>query len=226
MSSEKASKSGISLQTLLISSLSAVAAAIVVPLFWERGSLIATAVTPIVVAVVSELLNRPAKAIGTVTPKVVARRPARQPTAVGPPEPAPPPTRDDPFGLYEPARAQRRFPLKLAVITGLVAAVLGAGAVTIAELTVFGHQIGDSGRSTGLLGGQSREHKATPTPTATPSASSTPTATATPTATPSATATPTPTATPSAPPTEAPAPLQETPTAPPEETPAAPTPTP
>ncbi|MDX6585158.1 MAG: hypothetical protein QOI10_4342, partial [Solirubrobacterales bacterium] len=41
---------GLSLQTLLISSLAAVAAAIVVPMFWERGSLFATAITPIIVA--------------------------------------------------------------------------------------------------------------------------------------------------------------------------------
>ena len=39
------------------------AAAIVVPTFWERGSLLATAITPIIVALVSEALNRPAKVI-------------------------------------------------------------------------------------------------------------------------------------------------------------------
>ncbi len=32
-------------------------------MFWERGSLVATAITPIVVALVSEALNRPAKVI-------------------------------------------------------------------------------------------------------------------------------------------------------------------
>jgi hypothetical protein len=56
---------GLSLATLLISSLAAVAAAIVVPMFWAKGSLVATAVTPVVVALVSELLNRPAKVIQT-----------------------------------------------------------------------------------------------------------------------------------------------------------------
>jgi hypothetical protein len=74
VSPEKDEKSGgISLQTLLISSLAAVAAAVVVPMFWERGSLIATAVTPIIVAIVSEALNRPAKVITAAAPRVTRR---------------------------------------------------------------------------------------------------------------------------------------------------------
>ncbi len=74
MSREPEAKSGgLSFQTLLISSLAAVAAAVVVPMFWERGSLIATAITPIIVALVSEALNRPAKVITPVTPRVTRR---------------------------------------------------------------------------------------------------------------------------------------------------------
>ena len=234
--------SGLSLQTLLISSLSAVAAATVVPMFWEKGSIIATAVTPIVVAIVSELLNRPAKVITAAAPKV-SRRSATgaalrspQPTGVGARgegpervarEPvrdggAPPWSRDpeDPFGLRSPEPRRRRFPLKLAVGTGLAAAVIGAGVVTASELTVFGHSIGHSGRETSLFGGKTAQHKSKPTPTPTP----TPSASATKTATPSATATPTPsaTATPSATPsaTETPS---ATPTPPPAAT-ATPTP--
>jgi hypothetical protein len=196
---------GLSLQTLLISSLAAVAAAIVVPTFWARGSLIATAITPIIVAVVSELLNRPAKVITQVTPKVTRRSAtgaalrSKQPSGVGArgagPEQLPPRRRDDPFGLYEPERPRRRSPLRIAVITGLLAAVIGAGVVTASELAVFGHQIGDSQRSTGLLGGKSRKADETPTPTATPTATATETATPEETATPTATETPTPSAT-------------------------------
>ena len=75
MSSEKEPQghSSLSIQTLVISSLAAVAAAIVVPMFWARGSLLATAITPIIVAIVSEALNRPAKVITSVTPKVTRR---------------------------------------------------------------------------------------------------------------------------------------------------------
>jgi hypothetical protein len=210
---------GISFQTLLISSLSAVAAAVVVPMFWERGSLIATAVTPIVVALASEALNRPAKVITAAAPRVTRRSAtgaamrSEQPTGVGARGAGPeqlPPRRDDPFGLYEDERPRRRFPVKLAVVTGLIAAVIGAGVVTASELAVFGHQIGNRERSTGLLGGSSG--RATATPTATPTATEQGTATPTATATEEATETPTPTATPSASAAPSMTPLQASPT--------------
>jgi len=218
----------LSLQTLLISSLAAVAAAIVVPMFWARGSLLATAITPIIVAVVSELLNRPAKVITAAAPRVTRRTATgaavrtRQPSGVGARGDGPeqlPPRREDPFGLYEPEKPPRkgRSPLRLAILTGLLAAVIGAGVVTASELAVFGHQIGNTKRETGLLGGKSNKTEATPTATATPSesATATPDETATPsateTATPEATATPnTATPTPQATATTPPAPAPPT----------------
>ena len=115
-------QSGLSLQTLIISSLAAATAAIVVPTFWQRGSVIATAFTPIVVALVSEALRRPADKITAVTPRV-ARRSAtgaavreEQPTGTGARGQGPEQvsrwgTEDDPFGLREPAKPRRRFPL-------------------------------------------------------------------------------------------------------------------
>jgi len=227
--------SSLSIQTLVISSLAAVAAAIVVPMFWERGSLLATAITPIIVAIVSEALNRPAKVITSVTPKVTRRSAtgaalrSEQPAGVGARGEGPeqvPPRREDPFGLYEDKRPRRRFPWKLAILTGLLAAVIGAAVVTASELAVFGHQIGDTKRSTGLLGGSSSE--STSTPTATPTATATEDATeeATETATPATkSASPTATVTPSVTASPTVAPQQATP--PPAETPpAAPTATP
>jgi hypothetical protein len=210
---QKSEKSGgLSLQTLLISSLAAVAAAIVVPMFWAKGSLVATAITPIIVAITSELLNRPAKVITAAAPRVTRRSAtgaalrSQQRTGVGArgagPERVPPQWGDekDPFGLRTPERAPRRraFPLKVAIMTGLLAAVIGAGVVTASELTLFGHQIGNSSRSTGLLGGKPSTSTPTPTPTATPTATGTPTATPSASATPTATPSPTPTPTASA----------------------------
>jgi hypothetical protein len=224
---------GLSLQTLLISSVAAVAAAVVVPTFWERGSLIATAVTPIVVAIVSELLRKPTQVVTAVAPKVYRRTPngtavhTKETAAVGgrrrdagaeqvaPVPPVPPGgiSEDDPFGLRAAQRPRRRFPLRLAVITGLIAAVIGAGVVTASELTVFSHSVGSSHHRTSLFGGatkksskdsntdkssssskekQGSQATATPTPTPTPTA----TATATPSATATAAATPSPSATP------------------------------
>jgi hypothetical protein len=197
---------GLSLQTLLISSLAAVAAAIVVPMFWERGSIIATAITPIIVAVVSEVLNRPAAAIKTAAPRVTRRTAtgaavrSRTPTGVGARGDGPeqlPPRRDDPFGLYAQERPRNRRPLKIALLTGLLAFVIGAGVVTASELALFGHSVGQSKRSTGLFGGHTTKSKATPTPTASPTETPAKTETPTPsaTATPTASATPTPSAT-------------------------------
>ena len=214
----KQDKGGLQLSTLIISSLSAVAAAIVVPMFWERGSLLATAITPIIVALVTEGLNRPTKAITKAAPRVVTRRTANG-TVVRTEQPAGVGARgakqervgrwgdeDDPFGLRAPERTRKRrgFPWKLGIITGLVAAVIGAAVVTASELAIFGRSVGHSDRSTSVFGGSSskQDEKETPTPTATPTESATeePTETATPeaTETPSATATPTVTVSPTA----------------------------
>jgi hypothetical protein len=76
MPDEKKERSGgLSLQTLLISAGAAVAAATIVPLFWEQGTLFATAMTPVVVALVSEALRKPVERVSAVAPRV-ARRPA------------------------------------------------------------------------------------------------------------------------------------------------------
>jgi hypothetical protein len=59
-------KSGLSVTTLMIASLSSLAAAIVVSRLWGAGTLIGAAMTPVIVALVSEGLRRPATVIGTV----------------------------------------------------------------------------------------------------------------------------------------------------------------
>ena len=154
------------------------AAAVVVPMFWERGSLLATAITPIIVAIVSEALNRPAKVITKAAPRVTRRTGtgaavrAEQPTGVGARGEGPERVsrwgdEDDPFGLRTPQRRRRRrFPWKLAITTGLLAAVIGAAVVTASELALFGHSVGHSDRSTSVFGGK----RASATPTATPTA--------------------------------------------------------
>jgi hypothetical protein len=226
VSPEQESKSsGISVQTLLISSAAAVAAAVVVPLFWERGSLLATAVTPIIVALVSEALNRPAKAITAVTPRVTRRSAtgaavrSEQPSGVGARGDGPERMwgpEDDPFGLRTPARGPRRPWWKLAVLTGLLAAVIGATVVTASELAIFGHSVGGSDRSTSVFGGSGRSTEEEATPTATPEESATEEPEEQTTPAPTVTTEPTPTV------SAAPSPFSATPTP----SAAAPTPTP
>jgi hypothetical protein len=218
MAQEKSS--GISIQTLAISAAAAVAAAVIVPMIWERGTLIATAMTPVIVAVVSEALRHPAEKITSATSSVV-RRPgsAGGPESFDPlaggergplpdPEPAGPSGGDDPFGLRERQPIRRHW--RLAVITGLVAFVVAVAALTLSELVFGGPATSDSGRTT-FFGGRDRsKDEATPTPapgetptaspeeaTPTPEATETPTETPPPTVTPGAPeATPAPTVTP------------------------------
>jgi hypothetical protein len=214
VASEK-QQGGLSITTLAISAMSAAAAAVIVPMIWERGTLIATAMTPVVVALVTEALNRPAKVVSSVTP--VRRERRRETVAHGraePFDPLPPHERaaapksrtDDPFGLRAPPRRHR---WRLAVLTGAAAFAIAVAALTMSELVFGGPATREGGRTTFFERGDNR----TATPTATPTATeeeatptATPTGEATPTATPTATATPgaTPTQAPLAQPTPAP----------------------
>ena len=211
MASEEKS-GGISIQTLAISAAAAVAAAVIVPMIWERGTLVATAMTPVIVALVSEGLRKPADRISAAT-KTVRR--SGTGLAVRDPdfEPLPPGERDvavsddDPFNLRGKPPVRRHW--KVALATGAAAFVIAVVGLTMSEL-VFGGPATKDGGSTTFFSGSSQE---TPTPTATPTATETPQATET--AEPSTTATPT--ATPA--PTETPAPLDAAPTPTPTATP-------
>jgi hypothetical protein len=178
---KKSGGGGLSLQTLLISATAAVAAATVVPLFWQRGTVIATAMTPVIVALVSEGLRKPVHHVSTVAPRVTRRsgtgaavrrfEPAAASTrdpervgarGVGPArfDPLPPHLRDDapgvrdddPFGLRKASRTPRPR-LKIALVTGALAFVIAAGVVTASELALFGGSV-SSDRRTSLFGGQ------------------------------------------------------------------------
>jgi hypothetical protein len=227
---EKGGGGGLSLQTLIVSSAAAVTAATLVPLVWQQGTLFATAMTPVVVALASEALRRPAERITAVTPRVTRRTATgaavrrfepdaartRRPDRVGARgdgperfEPLPAEVRgeapgrrsDDPFGLRAPGRT-RRPRLKLALATGLLAFLVAAAVVTASELTIFDGSVSGERGKTSLFGGaQSRDR--TPEPTATPEVTPAGEETPTPTATPEGEPTPTPT--PSATPTPAPA---------------------
>src|SRR5215208_8081541 len=70
---EQKTSGGLSLQTLLISAAAAVVAATVVPMIWERGTILATAMTPVIVALVSEGLRKPVETVSSVAPRVARR---------------------------------------------------------------------------------------------------------------------------------------------------------
>jgi hypothetical protein len=192
---------GLSLQTLAISACASVAAAIVVPLIWAAGTLFAAAVTPVVVALVSEALRRPVHTIRRVAPRVVRRTPPAAPAErhfepLDPMTPEGGVSRDDPYGLR---RAHRRPRWKVALITGVLAFVIAAAAVTASELTVFGGAVSGEKSRTSLWGGAPAKPSASPSPS--PAATASPAASATPSPSPVPTVTPTVTITPSVTPT-------------------------
>ena len=214
MASEEKS-SGISIQTLVISALAAVAAAVIVTMVWERGTLLATAMTPVIVALVSEALRKPAEKITAVNP--LATRRSATGAAVRDPEfdPLPasarvePAREDDPFGLRSKPRVTRHW--KLALATGAAAFAIAVVALTVSELVLGGPATREGGRTTFIR----ERDKATPTATPEATETAAPTETAEPTATPTVT----PEATETAAPTETPAPLEASPTPTPAATP-------
>ena len=138
--------------TLVIAAVSSVVAAILVGKIWASGTLWATAMTPVIVALVKEALERPAQRVREVS--VVGRRQSGEelvveevepPTAAGaPPEPAGYRT----YGI-------RRKHWKVAIVTGLLAFVLGALVLTVPEL-VAGRSITNGDRATTLFHGKAR----------------------------------------------------------------------
>ena len=222
MSREKSS--GLSVTTLLLASASAAAAALIVPLIWQKGTVVAAAVTPIIVSLVYEALKRPVERVSSVgvlrrTPSgTVVREPRERvpamaideraggrreepfdPLAAGRDErwgvaAAAP---DDPFGLRAPERRprRRRRPVLIALVTGLLAFAIAAVVVTASELAIFGDSVSRPQRTTFFGGAQSKAPAEKPKREAAP-AEGTPAPEATATPTPEAGSTPGPSPTP------------------------------
>ena len=195
----------VDLITLVITAIASAVAAYVTSQLWADGTLIAAALTPVIVALVKEALARPVDKMQTV-------RVQRQTGDVARVEE---PGAEPPVTVY--GGTGRRW--RLAVITGLAAFAIVVTLFTVPEL-LAGESIGRGGdRATTFFGGKERrpdrprkrrtrpggagseaepagDQTATPTPTPTATPSPSPTATATespaPTATPSPTETPTP----------------------------------
>jgi hypothetical protein len=178
---------GLELKTLVIAALASATAAIVVSHLWKGGTVIAAAMTPVIVALAkeaiarpmeSEIVKRPVQRVSQVAAvpvrRVVPGRGARGARGYepGPTDPLPPTQAhrtatgdgngdhaaavDDvtltPIRTYGGSR-RRPIHLKVALVTGLLAFVIGALALTLPEL-LFGGAVG-SGRSTTLFSGNS-----------------------------------------------------------------------
>jgi hypothetical protein len=153
-SRETRPSSGISFQTLVIASLSSMAAAIVVHEVWRGGAIVGAAVTPIIVGLVSEALRRPVERLSAVR-EGGRRLPADREHDVPPASRA---RGDDPFGLWEDQRRRRsrtRTWVTLGIVTGVIGFAVAAFVLTGSEL-LFGGSVAGPKRTTIFGGGGDR----------------------------------------------------------------------
>ena len=96
MSDEQRTHGGLSAKTLLIAGAASAAAALVIPMLWRPGTVFAAAMTPVVVALVTEVLRRPVETVSAVR----VRRTPRGTAILDPPpeepfDPLAPPSAED-----------------------------------------------------------------------------------------------------------------------------------
>jgi hypothetical protein len=142
----------LSIRTLAIASTASAAAAVVTSQFWVHGTWIAAAMTPVIVAVVSEMLHRPTEAVAR---KLTTDRPAIEHPLPGP-EPrrgeARPQVEPRPVTVYGSGGPSRRRKFALGLVGGTAALgfVIGGLALTVPEL-ILGHSIGHRDRGSTLV---------------------------------------------------------------------------
>ena len=134
----------------MLASLSSGIAALIVSRFWEGGTVISAAVTPVLVALFSEALRRPTERLSEVArPLAEAARPRsgrRSPAAKEVPrfgEEGPPPR------VY----GGRRVRLQAVLITAVLAFVIAATALTLPELLLLDRSVAGGEERTTYFGG-------------------------------------------------------------------------
>jgi hypothetical protein len=140
-----------SLQTLVIASVSSLAAAIVVHEVWRGGAILGAAVTPVIVGIVGEALRRPVDRL-TAVREGGRRLPEGRSRDVAPTSRE---RGDDPFGLWEeqgPRRSRGKTWLVLGIVTGVIGFAIAAFALTGSEL-VFGGSVAGPKKTTIFGGG-------------------------------------------------------------------------
>jgi len=212
-------KPGLSPSTLMIASASSAVAAIVVSKIWGGGTLIGAATTPVIVALVSEALRRPARVIGTVRTTRAARfdpiAEGRRGLAEGDLDRARRPAVPAAAQAETERRVHRASGPRLrlprprviaAVATGLVAFVVAGVVLTGSELVLGKSSLATSARRTTFLGGSAPSSSTKDSTKTTTTGTTTTTTPTTSTAAPQTTTTAPPATTTTAPATPAPTP--------------------
>ncbi len=118
---------GLSIKTLLFAALGSATAAVVTSAFWPKGSILSAALTPVIVALVSELLRHPTDRIaGVATGSTGGRRSARRRAGGVSVE-------ERPYRVYGGRRNGPRIRLALVLATGGLAFVIAVVVLTVPE---------------------------------------------------------------------------------------------
>lgn len=170
------SGAGVDLPTLLTTAVASAAAAYVTSQLWAPGTLAAAAFTPVLVALLKEMLYKPAAVVTRAVPVRGVVRSA--PSAGEPPQDA----RDTPEAieariaqLGEAPGASRpgsRRAWRAAVLTGLLGFLVAAVIITVPEL-VAGSSASGGGRDTTFFGGDGKSSTTTTPTTTTPTVTET-----------------------------------------------------
>jgi hypothetical protein len=149
--SDTSRSSGVDLPTLLATAIASAAAAYVTSQLWAPGTLAAAAFTPVLVALLKEMLVKPA---AVVTRAVPVRGVVRSAPSAGQPEPEYHETPEqieariaqlgEAPGVSRPGR---RRAWQVAIVTGLLGFILAAVIITVPEL-VSGNSLFGGGRDT------------------------------------------------------------------------------
>ncbi len=159
---------GLQVSTLVAAAIASVVSATVVSRFWQAGTIMATAMTPVIVALVKEMVERPARRVSSIATRAGAPPLARAAQRVAEPPPEaqapPPPVGPSPdyseMRVYGRERATTGRRWKLAIATGLLACLIAIAAMTLPEL-VAGRSVVSSSHHTTIFGGHRTTSKST-----------------------------------------------------------------
>ncbi len=162
--SEREQERRLNIRTLAIASAAAATAALVTSRLWFAGTWIAAALTPVIVAIVSELLYRPTERIGRVLTSdrtaVFPDGPQAEPDPDAPPVRRPAASGEGPVRVYRSTtapRGRRKLALGVVALTAALAFAIAVAAITVPEL-IAGQSLGNGDKATTLLGGKPRKH--------------------------------------------------------------------
>jgi hypothetical protein len=161
------SRDRLSVRALGIASAASAIAAVITSRLWASGTALAAAVTPVIVAVVSELLHRPAEHVSRIR---ASRRVAFPGGVQAPGEDRP---EDGERAETSTGResARRRPRLKIALVTAALAFIIAVAVLTLPEL-IFGQAVATH-RGTTIFGGPPASEQGPPPSQTAPETTST-----------------------------------------------------